>query len=171
MLSFKWCLNRWWNFNLIAFLGIRTIAPRGKLCPGQDWGLGQGQGKFQGWGVNQTIAPEENSPPVRIGVWVKVRVSFRVGGQPENCPRGKQPPGQRQGLGQGQFWGWGTISLGGNCPRTVFLLYLFRLNYEQQYGLVIPMDHAALFLCFYIFFVFLYFSVFEQIKWLQSYHF
>ena len=25
----------------------------------------------------------------RIGKWVKVRVSFRVGGQPDNCPRGK----------------------------------------------------------------------------------
>ena len=32
---------------------------------------------------------EENCPPVRVGVWVKVRVSFRVGGQPDNCPRGK----------------------------------------------------------------------------------
>ena len=28
-------------------------------------------------------------PPVEIGVWVKVRVSFRVGGQPDNCPQGK----------------------------------------------------------------------------------
>ena len=25
-------------------------------------------------------------PPVRVGVWVKVRVSFRVGGQPDNPP-------------------------------------------------------------------------------------
>ena len=30
-------------------------------------------------GSNQTISPEENSPPVRVRVWV--RVSFGVGGQ------------------------------------------------------------------------------------------
>ena len=30
-------------------------------------------------------------PPVTVGVWVKVRVSFRVGGQPDNCPREKSP--------------------------------------------------------------------------------
>ena len=44
-------------------MGIRTIAPRGKL------------------------------PPVRVGVWVKVKVGFRVEGQPDNCPGGKLPPG------------------------------------------------------------------------------
>ena len=33
------------------------------------------------------------APPVRVGVWVKVRVSFSVDGQPDNCPRGKLPPG------------------------------------------------------------------------------
>ena len=39
-----------------------------------------------------TIASEENCSPVRIGVWVKVKVSFRVGGQPNIFPRGKYPP-------------------------------------------------------------------------------
>ena len=34
----------------------------------------------------------ENCPPVRVGVWVKVRVSFRVGVQPDKCPRGKLSP-------------------------------------------------------------------------------
>ena len=29
----------------------------------------------------RTIAPEESCPPVRVRVWVRVRVSFRVGGQ------------------------------------------------------------------------------------------
>ena len=29
------------------------------------------------------------APWLRLGVWVKVRVSFRVGGQPHNCPQGK----------------------------------------------------------------------------------
>ena len=28
-----------------------------------------------------TIAHEENCPPVNVRVWVRVRVSFRVGGQ------------------------------------------------------------------------------------------
>ena len=32
------------------------------------------------------MPPEENCPTVRVGVWVKVRVSFRVGEQPDNCP-------------------------------------------------------------------------------------
>ena len=31
-------------------------------------------------------------PPVRVGVWVKMRVSFKVGGQPDYCPREKSPP-------------------------------------------------------------------------------
>ena len=38
------------------------------------------------------LPPEKNCPPVRGGVWVKVSVSFRVGGQPDNCPRRKEPP-------------------------------------------------------------------------------
>ena len=42
----------------------------------------------------RTIAPEENCPPVKVRVWVRVRVSFRVGG--------------------GE-----AIFLGGNCPRTI----------------------------------------------------
>ena len=37
----------------------------------------------------RTIAPEENCFQVRIGVWVKVRISFRIGGQPDNGPPGK----------------------------------------------------------------------------------
>ena len=44
-----------------------------------------------------TIAPpppEKNCPPVRDGVWVKIRVNFMVGGggQPDNCLQGKLPP-------------------------------------------------------------------------------
>ena len=34
--------------------------------------------------VSEHSAPEKNCPAVRVGVWVKVRVSFRVGGQPDN---------------------------------------------------------------------------------------
>ena len=49
-------------------------------------------------------------PQVRVGVLVKVRVSFRVGGQPDNCPGGKIPP---LGFGLGLVLGLG----GGNFPR------------------------------------------------------
>ena len=47
-------------------------------------------------------------PQVRVGVLVKVRVNFRVGGQPDNCPGGKIPSlgfglGLVLGLGGGQF--------------------------------------------------------------------
>ena len=41
--------------------------------------------------VSGQLPPEENYPLLRSGVWVKVRVSFRVGGNhtiahEENCP-------------------------------------------------------------------------------------
>ena len=38
------------------------------------------------------LPPEENYPLVKVGVWLKVRVIFRVGGQPDNCPRKKSAP-------------------------------------------------------------------------------
>ena len=37
-------------------------------------------------GQSGQLPPEENCPPVRVGVSVKVRVSFRVGGKPGNSP-------------------------------------------------------------------------------------
>ena len=42
--------------------------------------------------VSGQLPPDENCPPVRVGVWVKVRVTFRGGGQPDNCSRRKLPP-------------------------------------------------------------------------------
>ena len=42
----------------------------------------------------RTIAPRRKLPPVRVGIWVKVTVSFRIGGQPDNCPRGTLLSGQ-----------------------------------------------------------------------------
>ena len=37
--------------------------------------------------IPTVASPEENCPPIRVGFSVKVRVSFRVGGNPEeNCP-------------------------------------------------------------------------------------
>lgn len=47
----------------------------------------------------RTIAPHPHPPPrkivpsVRVGVLAKVMVSFRVGGQPNNCLQGKLIPG------------------------------------------------------------------------------
>ena len=43
--------------------------------------------------VSGQMPLEENCLPVRVGVFVNVRISFRVGGQPDNCPRAKLPPG------------------------------------------------------------------------------
>ena len=43
--------------------------------------------------VSGQLPPDENCPPIRVGVWVKVRASFRVWGQPDYCPRGKLPSG------------------------------------------------------------------------------
>ena len=62
-------------------------------------------------GIRTTAPPGENCPPVRTGVWVKVKVSFRVGGQPGNCSRRKQFPrlGLRFGLGL-------VLGLGDNFP-------------------------------------------------------
>ena len=42
--------------------------------------------------VSGQLPPEEYCPSLRVGVWVKVRVSFRVAGKPDNCPRRKLPP-------------------------------------------------------------------------------
>ena len=36
--------------------------------------------------VSGQLPPYENCSLVRVGVWTKVRVSFRVGGQPDNWP-------------------------------------------------------------------------------------
>ena len=47
-------------------------------------------------------------PPVRIGVWVKVRVSFRFAGKPDNCPE-ENSPLVRVWVRVG-FGGWGQFS-------------------------------------------------------------
>ena len=43
--------------------------------------------------VSGQMPLEENCPLVKVGVWVKVRVNFRVGGQLDNYPGGKLSPG------------------------------------------------------------------------------
>ena len=71
-----------------VFQGIRTIAPRGKLPPGQGWSFGQGQGYFQGWGATRQL------PQKKIATCLGL------------------------GFGLGLFLGQGAVFLGGNCPRT-----------------------------------------------------
>ena len=57
--------------------------------------------------------PRGKLPQVRVGVLVKVRVSFRVGGQPDNCPGRKIPPlGFGLGLVLGLEGGGGQFSSG-----------------------------------------------------------
>ena len=65
------------------------------------------------------LPPEENCPPpVRVGVLVKARVSFRIGGggQTDNYPRRKIAPCLELGFGLGLVLGlgdnfpWGQLS-------------------------------------------------------------
>ena len=58
------------------------------------------------------IAPEENCLPVRVGVWVTVRISFTAGGATRQLPRRNIDPrlGLEVGLGL-------VLGLGGNFPR------------------------------------------------------
>ena len=44
-------------------------------------------------GQSGQLPPEENCPPVRVGISVKVRVSFRVEEQSDNCPGAELPSG------------------------------------------------------------------------------
>ena len=63
--------------SICLIYGIRTIAPE-ENCPQLGLGFGSRLRLVLGLGGNQTIAPKENWPPVRV--WV--RVSFGVeGGQ------------------------------------------------------------------------------------------
>ena len=62
--------------------------------------------------VSGPLPSEENCPPVTVGVWVNVRVSFRVGGQPENYPQGKLPPVRVRVWVRVSSGVWGQFSLG-----------------------------------------------------------
>ena len=52
----------------------------------------------------------DNCTPRKIAPWLGLVLG--LGGQPENWPQGKFPPGQGQGLGKGQFWSLGAIFFG-----------------------------------------------------------
>ena len=58
----------------------------------------------------RTIAPQGKLPPVKVGVWIKVRVSFRVGGNQKIAHDGNCPPVTVRiwlrvsfGVGEGNF--------------------------------------------------------------------
>ena len=82
----------------------------------------------------RAIVPRGKLSPVRVGVWVKARVSFRVGGgggATRQLPQRKIPPGLGLGfglelvfgLGGGQFSS-GTIVLEpkNNCAGVSFIM-------------------------------------------------
>ena len=62
---------------------------------------------------------EENYLLVRIGVWVKVRVSFRVGGNQTIAPEENCAPVRVRGWLRVSFGVRGAIFLRSICPRTV----------------------------------------------------
>ena len=62
--------------------------------------------------VSRQLPPEENCSPVRLGVWAKVRVSFRVGGPTRQLSPRKIVPE----LGLAVVLGL-ILGLRGNFPR------------------------------------------------------
>ena len=71
--------------------------------------------------VSGQLPPEENCPPVRVGVLVKVRVIFRVGSNQTNVPEENCPLVRvRVRVWVSSGGGGGAIFLGGNGLRTVF---------------------------------------------------
>ena len=68
--------------------------------------------------VSGQLSPADNCPLVRGEVWVKVMVSFRVGGANRQLPQRQIAPWLGLGVGLGLVLGLGAIFLGGNCPRT-----------------------------------------------------
>ena len=67
--------------------------------------------------VSGQLPPEENCPPVRVGVSVKFRVSYRVGGKQTIASEDNSPMIRvRVSFGVGGR----AIFLGGNCPRTQY---------------------------------------------------
>ena len=60
-------------------LTVSRQLPPEENCPWLGLGFGSTSGLVLGLGGNQTIAPKEYCPPVRVRVWFKV--SFGVGRQ------------------------------------------------------------------------------------------
>ena len=67
------------TFLINCFLRYPDNCPPRKINLRLGLGFGSRSGLILGLGGNQTIAPDENCPSVRVRVWL--RVSFGVGGQ------------------------------------------------------------------------------------------
>ena len=78
-------------------------------------------------------------PPVRVGFSVKVRVSFRVGRQPDNSLGEKWPPGQ--GYGLDYFWSWGQFSSGAIVLEPIFK----RKSYSRRLSKTLTLCRMGLF--------------------------
>ena len=72
------------------------------------------------WTVSGQLPPEENCSPVRVGVSVKVRVSFRAGGNQTIVP--EKNCLEKLGLGFGLVLG---LWVEGNFPRGQFMNIFF----------------------------------------------
>ena len=62
------------------------------------------------------MPPKENCPPIRVGIWIKVRVNFRVGGNHTiaakgNCPLVRVRVWVRVSFGVGGQFSSGAIVL------------------------------------------------------------
>ena len=68
------------------------------------------------WKVSGKLTPEENFSLFRVGLWVNVMVSFRVGGQPNSWPQEKCP------LVRVRVCVRISFGIGGNFPRGQFSL-------------------------------------------------
>ena len=85
----------------------------------------------------RTITPEENFPLVRVGISVRVRVSFMVGGRraTRSFPPRKTVPWLGLGIGLGLVLGLQGegFFLGANCPRTLFHIHGFFYTHINIY--------------------------------------
>ena len=79
------------------------------------------------------MPPEESCPPVKIGVWVKVSVSFRIGRQPGYWPEENCPLVRVRGSVRLSFGVWVAIFRGGNSSRTVWNQSVILLIYQKDY--------------------------------------
>ena len=91
---FKFCHEFFLKFLICKFFGHvgRRLDQKGypdscpprNIVPGQDWGLGQAQGQFQGWGATKQLPPRKIDP--QLGLGFGLRLVLGLGG---NFPWGQ----------------------------------------------------------------------------------
>ena len=90
-------------------------------------------------GYPDNCPPKENCPPVRVGLWFKVRNSFRVGDNQTITPEENCPP-VGLGFGLGLVLGLAAVFLECSCPRTlletsspnIFIYMLSNIGMSQR---------------------------------------